>query len=553
MKGSQTGPPDGDLAPLLPALHQAQVQEGGLRRETLEGLAASLRMPLADLYDVTTFYRYFGIGEQKPIAKGVCRGPVCSLPGIASQGDEDVPSIACPGLCDQPVAEYAAGCFFSLNSAGEGFRSPAPVDVEEALFHRIRTPGQQSLETYRRGGGYQQLLRLMQETGPTKALEALQASGLTGRGGAGFPLATKWRAVREAGAGPKYVICNADEGEPGTFKDRPILHLQPHLLLEAMAMAGYIVGASAGIIYLRYEYPHALEVLSRAISDAKEAGLLGSNIAGTGFDFPIVVRRGAGSYVCGEETALLNSLEGQRPWPRERPPFPTIHGLWGKPTVLNNVETLCFVPLILQNGPDWFRSLGRGDNAGTKIYSVSGKVQRPGNYELPLGVTGRELIFGNAGGPPPGHTLKAFTLGGISGGLLSSDLLDLPLDYRAPQEHGVLLGSGGVIVLDQSCCVVDFVRSCLLFYEAESCGKCFPCRVGTVRIRELLDGLTGRAALTQDAKAQIDEISSAMSTTSACGLGQSASLMAMSMFRSFSNEVAMHLHGGPCPTGVCPR
>jgi NADH:ubiquinone oxidoreductase subunit F (NADH-binding) len=244
-------------------------------------------------------------------------------------------------------------------------------------------------------------------------------------------------------------------------------------------------------------------------------------------------------------------LEGRRPWPRERPPFPSVRGLWGRPTAINNVETLTWIPLILEKGGEWFRSLGRGENPGTKIYSVSGRVKMPGNYELPLGVTARELIFDSAGGPPPGHRLKAFTLGGISGGLLGAEDLDLSLDYRSPQMQGAFLGSGGVIVLDGGCCSVEFVRTCMLFYERESCGKCYPCRIGTVRLRELLDGLTGRAELSPDAEPQMEEINSAMTGTSACGLGQSAPLVVRGMLKLFRDEVNAHLAGRVCPAGVC--
>ncbi|MCH7705648.1 MAG: SLBB domain-containing protein [Chloroflexi bacterium] len=542
----------GDPAALLRALHEAQARDERLTKETLERLASDLRVPTAELLQVASFYHYFSVGDEVPLVRGLCRGPVCSLPGLARGNDNDPPSISCPGLCDFPIAEYAAGQFSSTSGGAGGLSLPIPVDTEEALFRYIRTPGVEDLGTYRSLGGYQQLLTVVDGGTPTDVLETLRASELTGRGGAAFPIATKWRAVREATETPKYVICNADEGEPGTFKDRPLLHLNPHLLLEAMAIAGYVTGADTGIIYLRYEYPQAMAVLVKAIGEAEEAGLLGSSIAGTGFNFRLYVRRGAGSYVCGEETSLLNSLEGRVPWPRERPPFPTTHGLWGKPTVINNVETLCQVPLILEKGADWFRSLGRDGNVGTKVYSVSGKVKRPGNYELPLGVTARELILDYAGGPPGGRSVKAFVLGGISGGLLSSELLNLPLDYRAPQRHGASLGSGGIIVLDDDCCIVDFARSCMIFYEAESCGKCFPCRVGTVRLRERLDGLTGRAALTQGTRTEMQAIGDAMSNASACGMGQTAPLVVEGMLKSFSDEFQEHLERRYCRTGVCP-
>ena len=536
------------MFPLLPALHETQKKTGGLTRESLEALASSLKIPVADLYSTITFYHYFGIEGHSPVSTGRCGGPVCSLPGNAVS--TDAAAIACPGLCDQPVARYDGERFLSGGGSG-AFLLPACVDHEQALFRGIRTSEPHTLDVYRQTGGYEQLLKVSRSGGGERALQSLEASGLTGRGGAAFPLGAKWRAVRDATADAKYVVCNADEGEPGTFKDRPILHLAPHLLLEAMALCGDIVGAATGFIYLRYEYPDALTVLEQAIREAERAGCLGDRIGGTDFSFRIVIRRGAGSYVCGEETALLNSLEGKRPWPRERPPFPSTHGLGNKPTVINNVETLCFVPLILEKGAEWFRSLGRDGNGGTKIYSVSGKVLRPGNYELPLGVTARELLFDHAGGPLPHHRLKAFTLGGISGGLLGMDDLDLPLDYKAPQTRGASLGSGGIIALDDSCCVVDFIRSCALFYESESCGKCTPCRIGTVRMREFLDGLTGRAGASTQGLAEINEIAAAMTATSACGLGQSATLGVTSALKWFGDEVNEHLHKKRCPAEVC--
>lgn len=539
-----------DPAPLLRALHEAQAEKGIITRKELESLAKSLRLSLADLYSAATFYHYFTIEGKEPLEKAMCHGPVCSLPGVALQEERGLPSISCPGLCDQPRARFDAGRFLSGPGTVGAFRSPERGNPE-AVFRRVSTSDPHGLQSYLSLGGYEQLLKLTRTGGVPAALDLLEASGLLGRGGAAFPLAAKLRAVCEAPAGPKYVVCNADEGEPGTFKDRPILHLQPHALLEGMAIAGVVAGAETGVIYLRYEYPQAMEVLSKAIAEAEDGGLLGKKIAGSGVGFSIHLRRGAGSYVCGEETALLNSLEGRRPWPRERPPFPSAHGLWGRPTAINNVETFAWIPLILEKGPEWFRSLGRGENAGTKIYSVSGRVERPGNYELPLGVTARELIFDSAGGPPPGHRLKAFTVGGISGGLLGAQDLDLSLDYRSPQKHGAFLGSGGVVVLDDGCCTVEFVRTCMLFYERESCGKCYPCRIGTVRLRELLDGLTGRAELCRDAESQMQQISSAMVGTSACGLGQSAPLVVTGMFKLFGDEVNAHLAGRSCPAGVC--
>ena len=536
---------------LLPALHRARSSDGTLTRKALEEIATAVKRPIAEIYSVAGFYHYFAVGGGPAIKRGRCRGPVCSLMENAAGAEDQAHSIACPGLCDQGTAQYEDGRFFSLLGTDGVLRAPRPVNSEQVIFQGLESSAPMSLESDRQAGGYRQLMRLVEGDSATAALNELMASDLIGRGGAGYPLAKKWQAVRDEQGTPKYIVCNADEGEPGTFKDRPILHLKPHLLLESMAICGYLVGAERGIVYLRYEYPEAAWILQLAITQAEQQKLLGDRVGGSGFNFHVEVVRGAGSYVCGEESALLNSLEGFRPWPRERPPFPTSEGLWGKPTVVNNVETLSCVPAIMEKGAAWFRGLGRNGNAGTKIYSVSGKVRKPGNYELPLGITARELIFEHGGGPLDGCTVKAFTLGGISGGLLGNDHLDLVLDYRAPQREGAFLGSGGIIVLDDSCCVVDFTRACMLFYESESCGKCYPCRIGTVRLRELLDALSGKAPLPEDLERQAEEISGVMVATSACGLGQSAPLVVTGMSKYFATEVAAHLKERKCHADVC--
>ena len=533
----------GSHAPFLPMLHDAMVQPGMMSEETLNALAADLKIAPAYVHQAASFYHYSNLGKDHLLREGSCGGPACCLPGVGVGRGTPGEGIACPGLCDQAPASLSNGVF--LGAAADPFLPPPPaasVDgAAEVLFRDIRTPGLRTLDVYRVHGGYAQLHRLV-EADAAEALETLRASGLLGRGGAGFPLAAKWQAVRDTPGDVKYVVCNADEGEPGTFKDRPLLHLNPHLLIESMAIAAHVVGATAGVIYLRYEYPEAYDVLNDAIAEAAAAGVIA--------DFDLQVARGLGSYVCGEETSLLNSLEGLVPWPRERPPFPTQKGLWGRPTVINNVETFCAVPFILERGADWYRALGREDSAGTKLYSVSGRVARPGPYELPLGATARELIEGAGGGALPGRTIKGYTLGGISGGLLAAEHLDMPLDYAAPRQHGFAIGSGGVVVFDDACCTVDLVRTCMLFYEAESCGKCFPCRVGTVRLRERLDALTGRAEPNAKLMDEFDEIAAAMSANSACGLGQAAPLVLHGLVRFFGEELEAHRRGA-CPAGVC--
>jgi NADH:ubiquinone oxidoreductase subunit F (NADH-binding) len=535
-------------APGLPALHKAFEEAGDLGNGTLAPLAESLGVPLADLVSAATFYHYFSPDLADTDETAMCGGPVCSLTGAPRQGEH---AIACPGLCDHPPAQHRSGVFTASGAPKAHFEAPVPTPGERAIFPGDGFTSTETLDEYRKASGYEELLRLAHGGDLDAALETVAASGLVGRGGAAFPVGVKWRAVRDAAGDEKVVVCNADEGEPGTFKDRAILHLRPHLLLEAMAISGLLVGARTGVIYLRYEYPQAFEVLTEAIREAEKAGLLGASIDGTDFGFAVHIRRGAGSYVCGEETALLNSLEGKRPWPRERPPYPTTHGLWGLPTVINNVETLSTVPAILRNGADWYQALGVGESAGTKLYSLSGKVNRPGNYELPLGTTARQLIFDYGGGLAEGRHIKAFTLGGISGGLLGEAELDMPLDYKAPQKLGAFLGSGGVVVLDDTCCVVDFARTCLAFYEEESCGKCFPCRIGTVRLREFLDAATGRAESTGVGEADLKDISEAMAHLSACGLGQSAPMPLQALWTRFADELEEHVNQHTCRAGVC--
>ena len=538
--------------PILNALHSIQEKEGKLTKASLEEIAKAHNMPIANIFDAVTFYHYFKLDDDSEKKSAICKGPVCSLPGIKGQDLADMRSISCPGLCDSPVPIFADGEFRGTKGVDQVFELPHDTGSKGVIFRDSRKRKGWILDEYIKFGGYGQLQSLINDQNPEKALGVLKESGLLGRGGAGFQLALKWGAVRNAEGSEKYIVCNADEGEPGTLKDRPMLHLEPHLLLEAMAIAGFIVGASHGIIYLRYEYPLAQNILNKAIEAAEDANILGNNINNTDYSFYLSVSRGSGAYICGEETSLLNSLEGKRPWPRERPPFPTTSGLWGKPTAVNNVETLSVVPRILENGAKWFQSVGLGEgNFGSKLYSVSGDVNRPGNFELPLGVTVRELILNHAGGVVGGGKVKAFTLGGISGGMLSGDFLDLTLDFKKPQEYDTFLGSGALVVLGEDSCVVDFARSCAVFFEDESCGKCYPCRIGAVRMRELMDGISGDSSLIPDTLDHIKEIGDVMTTASACGLGQSAPKVLQGMVKYFSEELDFHITKRVCPTNVC--
>jgi len=511
-------------APLLAILHALQDELGWLPESELSTVAEALRIPHADLYGAVTFYSYFCTTAPTG-ARWVCNGPACRMHAQDAGGFPVGEPTACPGRCDTPIAQ--------LTSRESITPSPSPPFIATSkpavlLAHTVHDD-QIDLAKARARCAWSTPL-----AAPDEIIAAVTASGLTGRGGAGFPTGVKWKAVRDAVGEPKYVVVNADEGEPITFKDRPILERDPHLLLEGMKIAAHAVGASIGIIYLRYEYPEAARILERAIADARQAGLLGGA-------FDVWVRRGAGAYICGEETSLLNSLEGKKPFPRDKPPYPTTNGLFDKPTLVNNVETLAAIPRILQRGADWWKK------EQPKLYSVAGDVARPGNYELPLGTTVRALL--DAAGGVVGGELSFFTMGGLSGGLLGRDELDMPLDFAAPKKHGAMLGSGGILVGNTKRCAVDVVRTASAFFRHESCGKCFPCRIGTERVVERLDRLAAGRASRRDLD-EVKELGVLMTKTSACGLGVAAPAIVQGLMQRFPDAVEAHL-GGKCSAGVC--
>lgn len=467
---------DGQPAPFLAVLHDLQDRLGWLPEPALRELSAALRIPLADLFGTVSFYHYFRLSPadgEAPTAP--CSGPACRLRGAPAEG------IPCPGRCDSPAEVRLPASF-----------SPPPVPTGlEVLF----APGR-AYETLR-----------AVERDPERHLEMLQRSGLSGRGGAGFPAGRKWEAVRRAPGREKFVVCNADEGEPGCFKDRALLAHVPHKVLEGMIAAGLVTGARTAILYLRYEYSDLLPTLERAAAEAPDFGVR------------IVIRRGAGAYICGEETSLLNSLEGRRPFPGERPPYPTTHGLFGQPTLVNNVETLAAATDVF-----------RGAGASTRVFSVSGDVDRPGNYELPIETPLRRLLE-IAGA----RETKAVTLGGISGGF--SNDFDMPL--RDPR-----VAAGGLIVYGRSRCMVRAAQACMRFFATESCGKCFPCRIGTVRLHE---SLTSTGA---DPRPEMEEIDRIMIRLSACGLGVAAPAVTRSLLQLWPDELRTH-RKGDCLAGEC--
>ena len=538
-------------APLLPLLHEFQERDGYLSEEALRAVSAGLNIPIAELFGTVTFYHHFARDARQGARPRVCDGPACRLAGAEELMEElradgrDPASMPCPGRCDAPIPVILGGAVLTGRPGGalRSVAAPLPPDpppgAEECVFAGIRAPGRAGLAAYRAQGGYQALARTLAETTPEQLIGQIDDSGLAGRGGAGFPTGRKWRAVLEAPGTPKTVVCNADEGEPGCFKDRVLMDRDPHALIEGMALAGYATGAERGFVYLRYEYPGTAGVLATAIAEAEGAGLLGRNVLGSAFSFRVLVRRGAGAYICGEETSLLNSLEGRHPFPRNRPPFPVERGYEDLPTAVNNVETLATVPPIVTRGPGWYRSLGRGTHAGTKIMSVSGDVRRPGNYEVPIGLPLAELLHDWCGGPPPGREFQAATMAGLSGGFLGTRDFDATLDEPSLRARGSFLGAGGVVVFDDSRDMVDATRNAMAFFADESCGKCFPCRIGAQRLVERLDG-QGPAAFGEWA-AEVADLGKTMKETSACGLGQAAPLLTESLLRYFPDGVRERL------------
>lgn len=467
---------------------------------------------------------------------------------------EDVEEIVSEHLLKGRIVERLV---YHEAQAPEGIKS-----LNETTFykkqHRIalRNCGvinPESIDEYIGTGGYEALGKVLTEMTPDEVIQTILDSGLRGRGGAGFPTGLKWRfASGNRGNVQKYVCCNADEGDPGAFMDRSVLEGDPHVVLEAMAIAGYAIGADQGYIYVRAEYPIAVERLQIAINQAREYGLLGKNIFESGFDFDIELRLGAGAFVCGEETALMTSIEGNRGEPRPRPPFPAVKGLFASPTILNNVETWANIPQIIINGPKWFASMGTEKSKGTKVFALGGKINNTGLVEIPMGTTLRTVIEDIGGGIPNGKKFKAAQTGGPSGGCIPAGHFDIPIDYDNLISIGSMMGSGGLIVMDEDTCMVDIAKFFLQFTVDESCGKCTPCRVGTKRLLELLEKITdGRGTLEDIDK--MEELCYYIKDNALCGLGQTAPNPVLSTLRYFRDEYIEHVVNKRCPAGVCKK
>ena len=408
----------------------------------------------------------------------------------------------------------------------------------------------EDIKEYIAQDGYQALGKVLTEMTPEQVIKTILDSGLRGRGGAGFPTGTKWGYAAAEPPGQKYVCCNADEGDPGAFMDRSVLEGDPHAIIEAMAIAGYAIGASEGYIYVRAEYPIAVKRLYIAIDQAKEMGLLGEDIFGTGFDFELNIRLGAGAFVCGEETALMTSIEGKRGEPRSRPPYPASEGLFDRPTVLNNVETLANVPRIILNGAEWFAGMGTERSKGTKVFALGGKIKNTGLVEIPMGTTLRTVIEEIGGGIADGKKFKAAQTGGPSGGCIPPAHYDVPIDYDNLTAIGAMMGSGGLIVMDEDNCMVDIAKFFLGFTVEESCGKCTPCRIGTRRLYEILDKITQGRGEMEDLD-RLEELCTHIKANSLCGLGQTAPNPVLSTLTYFREEYIEHVQNKRCPTGVC--
>ncbi len=410
----------------------------------------------------------------------------------------------------------------------------------------------ENIDEYIAYDGYQALAKCLTEYKPEDVINVIKESGLRGRGGGGFPTGLKWSFCAANAADQKYVVCNADEGDPGAFMDRSVLEGDPHCIIEAMAICGYAVGATEGYVYVRAEYPIAVNRLQIAIDQAKEYGLLGKNIFDSGFDFDLHIRLGAGAFVCGEETALMTSIEGNRGEPRPRPPFPAVKGLFGKPTVENNVETFANVPQIILKGADWFASMATEKSKGTKVFALGGKINNTGLVEVPMGTTLREVIEEIGGGIPNGKKFKAAQTGGPSGGCIPASLMDTPIDYDNLTAIGCMMGSGGLIVMDEDNCMVDIAKFFLDFTVDESCGKCTPCRIGTKRLREMLEKITDGKATLKDLD-ELEELCYYIKENSLCGLGQTAPNPVLATLKFFRDEYIAHVVDKTCPAGVCKK
>ena len=524
------------------------------------GCTSSNSMQIADLLEEEVAKK--GLGEEVKVVRTGCFG-LCALGPVMivyPEGTfysrvkiEDVPEIVEEHLYKGRVVDRLV---YREHEGNENVEVPS---LQETGFYKtqlrvaLRNCGlinPEEIDEYIAMDGYAALGKVLTEMTPEDVIQVMKDSGLRGRGGGGFPTGMKWEFAARNKVPQKYVVCNADEGDPGAFMDRSVLEGDPHAVLEAMAIAGYAIGANKGYIYVRAEYPIAVQRLDIAIKQAREYGLLGENIFDSGFSFDIETRLGAGAFVCGEETALLTSIEGNRGEPKAKPPFPANKGLYGQPTIINNVETLANIPQIILKGAEWFSSMGTEKSKGTKVFALGGKIVNTGLVEIPLGTTLREIIFDIGGGIPGGKKFKAAQTGGPSGGCIPAEHLDTPIDYDNLTRIGSMMGSGGLIVMDETTCMVDVARFFLDFTVDESCGKCTPCRIGTRRLLEMLDKITEGKATLEDLD-KMEELCHSIQNNAMCALGQTAPNPVLSTLKYFREEYEAHVVEKRCPAGVC--
>ncbi|NMA80263.1 MAG: 4Fe-4S binding protein [Clostridiales bacterium] len=501
-----------------------------------------------------------GLSDEVQVVKTGCFG-LCALGPIMiiyPEGSfysmisvDDIPEIVSEHLLKGRVVERL---IYNETITDDGIKSLNETDFykkqKRVALRNCGVINPECIDEYIAYDGYAALGKVLTEMTPDEVIDIVKESELRGRGGGGFPTGVKWSLARGNESDQKYVCCNADEGDPGAFMDRSVLEGDPHALLEAMAIAGYAIGADQGYVYVRAEYPIAVHRLQVAIDQANEYGLLGKNLFGTDFNFNVEIRLGAGAFVCGEETALITSIEGNRGEPKPRPPFPAQKGLFGKPTILNNVETYANIPQIILNGVDWFKSMGTEKSRGTKVFALGGKIHNTGLVEVPMGTTLRDIVEEIGGGIPDGKTFKAAQTGGPSGGCIPASHLDIPIDYDNLIEIGSMMGSGGLIVMDEDDCMVDIAKFFLEFTVEESCGKCVPCRIGTKRLYELLEKITSGNGVPEDLDTLVS-LSEYIKQNSLCGLGQTAPNPVLSTLRYFRDEYEAHVNNKQCPAGVC--
>ena len=504
----------------------------------------------------------FGLQDEVKVVKTGCFGLCQKGPIVAIYPDKVFYSHVKPEDVERIVSEhlYKGRVVKDLELSDEDRETHEKIlEIDKINFYKkqeriaLRNCGKinpEDITEYIAMDGYEALGKAVTTMTPQEVIDVMKKSGLRGRGGAGFPTGVKWQFEKDAPGTEKYVICNADEGDPGAFMDRSILEGDPNAVIEGMAIMAYAVGAQKGYIYVRAEYPIAVHRLKIAIKQAEDLNLLGKNIFGSGFNFDIEIRLGAGAFVCGEETALIASIEGQRGMPRPKPPFPAVSGVWGKPTSINNVETLANVPQIINKGADWYASIGTEKSKGTKVFALGGKIRNTGLVEVPMGTTLREIIYEIGGGCPNNKEFKAVQTGGPSGGCLTEKELDTPIDYESLSQAGSMMGSGGMIVLDEDNCMVDVARFYMEFIVDESCGKCTPCRVGTKRLLEMLTKIT-KGEGTMEMLDEMEKLCYEIKDTALCGLGQTAPNPILSTLKHFRGEYEAHIKEKRCPAGVC--